>query len=221
MLIYAFSNGNKHYTEMWSNQISPIKDFSSFLKNFNTAFMIFFYFFCGFETFSSVAKNVHNPEKNIKKAILYVLLISTLIYFFETFIFIGAEGIVSKDNYNVLNTIAFRAMSVFGLFLLFVQGFALKINGSAQYSLYAGNNLGVLSEEGYISDKLQVLGRDNLPIRASFIYLLNTFIFAFILIIFPYFIKLSIREFTEILGFVSLFYLLIYFAVLISIFKMI
>jgi amino acid transporter len=195
--------------------MSQTKDLNTFVKNFNNAFMTFFYFFAGFESMASVSKNVVNPEKTVKKALIYVLVISTLIYFFESFVVIGAHGPVQADNKNVLNTLAYRALGFFGILVLLINSFSIKLNGSAQYSLYAGNNISVLAEEGYISDKLAE--KDSpFPFKGALFYLTNVVIFSFILIIFPYFLGNSVRNFADILSFIVLFQLPLYFFALIG-----
>jgi amino acid transporter len=198
------------------------QSFFVFLKNFNNAFMVFFYFFLGFETFSSATRNIHEPAKTIKKAIFWVLGVSTLIYLFETFFMIGALG--EFNVLNVANTIAFKGFGMLGIILFFIQSIALKINGVAQFSLYGGSVLEQLSEDGYFSKKLQTKHvkhfnhnkYGSFPFRGAVVYIFTALIFSVFLIVVPFFFGSSVREITELLSFSTFFYLIIYFFTLLS-----
>nr|WP_277870734.1 hypothetical protein [Spiroplasma poulsonii] len=47
-----------------------------FIKAFNSCF----FFFAGFEVFSTAGRNISNPEKNIGRGIILIMLISTIFY---------------------------------------------------------------------------------------------------------------------------------------------
>jgi amino acid transporter len=124
IIFLTFSNGLEKFKEVFDDQKEQL------FKNgkFNYAFMTFFYFYSGFENFSSVSKNVEKPETSIKRAIVYVLAISTFIYIFESILIIGSFGRINISN--VLNGIAFKVFSIFGIIAVFLQVLFLKFNGT-------------------------------------------------------------------------------------------
>jgi amino acid transporter len=55
-----------------------------------TSFSTCFYFFAGFEIFSTAGHNVENPNRNIGLGVTLIMLISTIFYILIMFIFFCA-----------------------------------------------------------------------------------------------------------------------------------
>lgn len=219
MFILAFKKGNLNYPKFFSDK-EHLNNSIVLTRNFNHAFMTFFYFFLGFETFSSVARNTYKPEIYIKKAIVWVLVISTVIYLLETTLMIGALG--EFKVVNALNEIALLSLGIFGIILLFFQQIALKINGSAQFSLYGGGILKQLADDNYLPQFLKKTRKgDDFPQSGSWFYIANTIVFTFCLIVLPYFFHASVRDITSILQLATFFYLIVYFFTILACFQLV
>lgn len=166
----------------------------------------------------------------ISKAIKSVVLLSVVIYFIVTFFFIGAQGNIDENNINPMNKIVFSIFGIIGPLILFVYGLTVKINGAAQHILYAGSMLEPLSTQGLISEKIKKRNSDGIPVVAAIFHLIAVIFLTSVLIILPFFIvneqtvkqgKISsIRDFAELIGFVSFFQIIIYLLVLISCFRL-
>jgi len=70
-------------------------------NSFSQAFTSCFFFFLGFETYSTIGKNVKNPQKNISRSIVIVMTLATLFYIFVTVLMIGAISGFFTDNPNL------------------------------------------------------------------------------------------------------------------------
>lgn len=58
-----------------------------------------FFFFAGFEIFSTAGKNVNNPEKNIGKGISLIMIIMTVFYVIISLVFfLGYQVFVQNMN---------------------------------------------------------------------------------------------------------------------------
>ncbi|GHU47938.1 hypothetical protein FACS1894218_3520 [Bacilli bacterium] len=55
-----------------------------------TAFCTCFYYFTGFESFATSAATIKEPEKNMGKGIMIVIITATLFYLLESIIFMMA-----------------------------------------------------------------------------------------------------------------------------------
>ncbi len=196
--------------------------------NFNKAEITFIYFFVGFETYATIGKNLKNPQKNLGKAIMTILALVTIFYLVVTFIFIGALGIDAFKNNSVdsgINTgnnpslsIAIKAMGITGTVIIVISIFATKLNSMIQSSLYSGAMLEPLAIEGYISNNVAKMRKDNIPFRASFFNTLITFSLATLFIIIPNLFGKDI-DFSTAVGFSSFFSIMIYIGVVLSVFK--
>lgn len=156
----AFSQGstNWHY---WANNSSW--SFNGFMNSFISCF----FFFAGFELFATAGKNIINPEKNIGKGITLIILISTIFYIVISIIFFAAYS-KFQQNMNMGTWLSFNNKIVLygGPIIMIISGLALKINFGMQNALYGGTVLQPLSKAGYISDKLFILNKDGLPMKA-------------------------------------------------------
>lgn len=79
---------------------SSVTDADSFVGHFGSAFSVVFYMFSGFSFIPVAAAQMKNPEKNIPKALIYVMVSVTVLY---TLVQTIAIGILGKTivNYDV------------------------------------------------------------------------------------------------------------------------
>lgn len=179
----AITNGSSNWN-YWVHNSSF--SFAGFMNTFVSCF----FFFAGFEIFSTAGKNVTNPEKNISKGISLTMIIMTVFYVVISLIFfLGCS--VFQQNMNMGAWIPFKSkvISYGGPILMIISGLALKINLSMQNSLYGGTTLQPLSKEGYISDKLFALNKDGIPVKAAIINLIVTAVMLGLWLVIPDLIK--------------------------------
>ncbi|WP_342218957.1 hypothetical protein [Spiroplasma endosymbiont of Amphimallon solstitiale] len=111
-----------------------------------------FFFFAGFEFFSTAGKNVNNPEKNIGKGITLIMIIMTVFYAVISLIFfLGYSVFVQNMNMGAWSPFTSKIIIYGGPIIMIISGLALKINIAMQNALYGGTTLQPLSKEGYIS----------------------------------------------------------------------
>ncbi len=179
----ALSQGstNWHY---WVN--NSTLNFNGFMNSFISCF----FFFAGFELFATAGKNINNPEKNIGKRITLIVLICTIFYIVISVIFFAVYS-QFQQNMNMGSWLSFNNKIILygGPIIMIISGLALKINLGMQNSLYGGTVLQPLSKEGYISDKLFILNKDGLPMKAILLNLWITVIMIFCWLIIPDLIK--------------------------------
>ncbi|AHF57603.1 APC family permease [Spiroplasma eriocheiris] len=216
-IILMAQNGHVAFSEA----ARGTKNLSFTVDKFNNAFSSFFYFFVGFETFIVVAKNVKNPQRNFGRGILIILAIATIFYLVVTVFIIGAitEGGINHNgwssgtsNYNPNNVVAGVAGTT-GMVILVICTLSLKLNGAMQNSLYSGGMIEPLAKEGYISEKLAVLDKENIAMRASTVNLIITIIACIIMLVIPDAIG-SGFDFGTVLGFSTNITIVIYIFVL-------
>lgn len=160
-------------------------------KGVLNAFTASFFYFAGFETFSTAGRNTENPERTIGLGIMLVILICLVFYIGFSFIAFGAlRGLGNpayQNQYFVQNTniglwnwfnqnsSAVKWIYYAGIILMLISSLGLKIQAASQNILFGGTLLQPLSKEGYVSDNLRKLNRDHIPARASFANLMITF----------------------------------------------
>lgn len=160
-------------------------------NNFSQAFAMCFFFFLGFETYSTIGKNVRNPEKNISHSLVIVMILSTIFYMAVTILMIGAVAGNFSDNPNlsIFKILGDKAhaqwLGIIGILVMLICTISLKSNAGMQNALYSGAILEPLSVEGYISPKYKELSKDNIPFKASRLNLVITFSSAFVWLILP------------------------------------
>lgn len=160
-------------------------------NNFSQAFAMCFFFFLGFETYSTIGKNVRNPEKNISRSLVIVMILSTIFYMVVTILMIGAVAGNFSDNPNlsIFKVLGDQAhakwLGIIGILIMLICTISLKSNAGMQNALYSGAILEPLSVEGYIPAKYKELSKDNIPFKASKLNLIITFSSAFVWLILP------------------------------------
>ncbi|WP_369024915.1 amino acid permease [Mycoplasma capricolum] len=177
-IVIAFMNGSTNY-KMWNNDFNQSIKTLSF-NAFSKAFVSCFFFFSGFESFATAGKNIKNPEKNLSKGIMIIMLISSIFYIVIMMIFFAAvnpkQGFsqnMTTGLWNMQPIIQIKWLSVLGIVIMFISQIALRANTSVQNALYGGTMLQPMAVEGYISEKYNELNKDNIPVKAS---LLNTYV---------------------------------------------
>ncbi len=216
----GFNNFSLHISDDKMNHFN--------ILNFNNAEITFIYFFVGFETYACMSKNLKNPEKNIGKAIMWVLFLVTMFYMIVTFIFIGAIGVEYFANNSTQSGIKYganpslfvasKALGVTGVIIIVVSIFATKLNSIIQSSLYSGTMLEPLAIEGYISPKISKL-RKNIPFSASLTNTIITILISFVILVIPNFF-ISDIDFSNAVAFSSLFSVIIYISVVLCALKL-
>lgn len=193
----------------FSQAAAGTRDVHLTLPKINNAFSGFFYFFIGFETFIVVGKNVQNPRKNFGKGILTVLALSTIFYLVISVLVFGAITLGgtnghngwngATNEYNPNNVISGIA-GITGMIVLVISTLSLKLNGAMQNSLYSGGMIEPLAKEGYITEKLAKLNKENIAMRASTVNLFITVFACIIMLIIPDLIGAPF-DFNTVLGF--------------------
>lgn len=184
VIILFIIAGTSNFKEVINHQSLTVSSFSN-------AFTTCFFFFLGFETYSTIGKNVRNPQNNISLSIVIVMALSTLFYVLVTILMIGGVTGIFSDNPNlqIFHQLGEKAnapwLGVIGILIMLICTISLKANAGMQNALYSGGILEPLSIEGYIPDKYKQLNKDNIPFRASILNLIATFVFAFVWLIVP------------------------------------
>ena len=137
------------------------------------AFNATFFYFAGFETFSTSGRNIENPERNIGLGIMITMIVTTTFYIIVSLIYFGAfDGSIGangfKQNMNIATWLPFKAtwLAWAGAIIMLVSSLGLKVQAAAQNALFGGTTLQPLAKEGYISDNFRKLNADNIPVRS-------------------------------------------------------
>ncbi|MDQ7983286.1 MAG: APC family permease [Spiroplasma sp.] len=176
--------GTSNYKEVIAHQNLTANSFSE-------AFTSCFFFFLGFETYSTIGKNVKNPQKNISRSIIIVMFLATLFYVLVTALMIGAITGLFSDNPNlqIFELLGDKAnaqwLGTAGVLIMLICTISLKANAGMQNALYSGGILEPLAFEGYIPTKYKELNKDGIAFKASRLNLIITFIFAFTFLVIP------------------------------------
>ena len=143
-------------------------------KGFIYAFTTFFFYFTGFEIFSTAGRNIENPERNIGLGILLIMGICTVFYVVISLIFFlgfgdGFNGEPFAQNmamgaWGKLN--AAKWVEIAGGVIMLFSSLVMKIQIAVMNTLYGGTLLQPMAKEGYIPDSMRKLDKDNLPVKA-------------------------------------------------------
>ncbi len=181
---YWASNASSSNSTDGGNRIS--------LAGIIQAFNATFFYFAGFETFSTSGRNIENPERNVGLGIMIIMLIVTVFYIIVSLIYFGAfNGSTGSDgfkqNMNIATWLPFNAKWIawVGAILMLISSLGLKIQAAAQNALFGGTTLQPLAKEGYISDNFRKLNRDNIPVRSCALNLAATSVCIILWLIIP------------------------------------
>jgi len=155
----------------------------------NSAFVTFFYFYGGFETYSTITKNVKDPSRTIPKAIMWITFLTFTFYVVVLTLFVGALPIIGGPNgvfsKNPVFDIGFKAAKTVGIIIVLASMISLKINAAIQSGLFATTMLEPLAIESYITPKLSYLTPEKISKKAVSINIIVTILATFMLAIFP------------------------------------
>ncbi|MDR2369492.1 MAG: APC family permease [Mycoplasmataceae bacterium] len=149
-----------------------------------------FYFFSGFEIFSTAGQNVKNPQRNIGLGVTLIMVISTIFYVFILLLFFAAipinEGFQQNESMSLWSKFSSNKVILYGgPILLIISSISLKINAAMQNSLYGGTMIQPMAVEGYFPDSWGKLDKDALPAKASKINLIIVALFVVIWLAIP------------------------------------
>ncbi|AGM24996.1 APC family permease [Spiroplasma chrysopicola] len=182
-LALAFQKGPENLSYWGENSHFSLP---GFVKAFNSCF----FFFAGFETFSTAGKNIINPEKNIGRGITLIMFISTIFYIVISIIFFAAfNSFVQNMNMGTWNSFNNKVILYGGPIIMIISSFALKVNVAMQNALYGGTSIQPMATEGYLPDRFRKLNKDGLPVRASILNLCITVLMIFVWLAIPDLIK--------------------------------
>ncbi|MDR1234590.1 MAG: APC family permease [Mycoplasmataceae bacterium] len=141
-------------------------------QHFLSAFCACFYYFTGFEAFASAGSTVREPEKNISKGIVIVMISSVIFYILMITIFMLAQKSFTQ-NINTgfwikLHDVypAFKWLIYAGPLIMIISTIFMRGNTISQVTLYGGTTLQPMATEGYISNNFANLNEDGFPIKA-------------------------------------------------------
>ncbi len=206
-----------------------IKKDGQFFLNFNNAFLSMFYFYAGFETYTTIAKNVKNPSKTLPRSILYITILTFSFYIITTFFFICVDGntIYPGESYKWFSDnppldIARQIAGTLGVVLVIASMIALKLNAAMQSGLYASGMLEPLAKEHYITPKFSRLNKDRIAISSVIFNIILTIFLTFILICLPILLVKggSEPDYTNLIGFTTIIIFIQYILVLAAMFKL-
>lgn len=223
-ILPATDNGNLHH---WAN-VTTSKGGLTF-SHFLSAFCACFYYFTGFEMFASSGATVQEPEKNISKGILFVMVSSCVFYIVTTFIFMMA---VSEFDQNIVTGFWLRIYEAepWLRWLLYAGPLIMLVNticsrgvSCSMLCLYGGTTLQPMSQEGYISDKFGKQNSHGFPIGAMKVHVVIIAITIGVWEIIPDIITgftgASFINVNTIISAASVFFMLIYIFILLSALK--
>ena len=82
--------------------------------NFTHTFLVAFFFFTGFESFTVINKEVQDSEKTIPKVIVISMIATIIVYFLLTVVMIGAmttNGFTNNPNLTIFH--AFNNQAIY------------------------------------------------------------------------------------------------------------
>ena len=134
---------------------------------FSGAFLAF-YAFIGFEDMVHVAEEVIEPEKNMPRAILLSLAISTLIYFLVALVSISALPIQDLGNSKAPLALIFKETTGLSPDIVAVIGMLAIINGALIQIIMASRVVFGMSTQGWIPKALgNINAKTQTPIQAT------------------------------------------------------
>ncbi|RVU73336.1 APC family permease [Lactobacillus xujianguonis] len=102
----------------------------SFMQHFGAAFSVVFYMFTGFSFIPIAAKQMDNPEKNIPRVLIAVMITVTILYSLMMLVAIGILG-AKMVNFSTPIAVAFqKAVGEWG-YVVIIAGMLISIFGVA------------------------------------------------------------------------------------------
>lgn len=206
------------------------------VASFSAAFASCFYFFLGFETFSTIGNNLKNPEKHIGPSMILVMSLTALFMIATTTIFITAivytnTGYYPNPNIQIFDLLGGKSnhywIKIAGSIIMIVCAISLKLNASSQYPFYASAIMQTQGKEGYISSKYSQITRENISKRAVWFTVITTWISFLIILLIPDFIYANSNTLTserinysQIISITSIIFIIIYLVVVAAAIKL-
>lgn len=127
IVVGAFFIKKVNFTPIFPTEIT---NSSSFISHFGSAFSVVFYMFTGFSFIPVAAAQMNNPEKNIPKALIYVMASVTVLYVLVQTIVIGMLG-SSIVKYDIPIAEAMKSDVGQWAYTLIILGMIISIFGVA------------------------------------------------------------------------------------------
>lgn len=181
VLACQHGNDNIHY---WSKNTGI--NLNGVIKSFNTCF----YFFTGFEIFTTANKTVENPKKNMGKAIIYIIAAATIFFVVISFVFFCAVNSFSQNmSIGIWDKFGSGVIRYGAPIIMISSIVATYLNSVIQKSLYGGSSLEPLCAEGFFPKKYSERNKEGIPVKASIISNIFTFVIVSALLLIPDLIK--------------------------------
>lgn len=118
--------------------------------SFGAATLLLFYAFTGFESIAVAAKDMEDPQKNLPKAIIIVMIIVSIFYMALQVVAIGVLGADLAKDLTPIQTVAKNLMGPFGNALV-AAGTLISIGGINVAAAFITPRSGVaLAEDGLV-----------------------------------------------------------------------
>jgi len=128
-----------------------------------------FYAFIGFEDMVNVSEEVKNPRKTMPLAILFSLLISTVLYIIVVVVAVTIVSPKELSNSSAPLALVFERTGSQGVIVLTLIGLLATLNGIVVQIIMGSRVLYGLAKQGWIHDKFLKLHKTNqTPIFATF-----------------------------------------------------
>lgn len=184
-MLVNVGRGDDIYSDFNSSTRSDI-DF----KSFSTNFIETFYFFAGFEIYSTLNKNLKNPRRDLPVAMALVMLATTIFYCFVIVCFLGT---LTQDHDQFQKNPAFKLFGqLFGnkKWLTYLFAFAMvicflsvKFSATMEGTLYANSIILPMVNDGYLPAVLEKDPKDNITNNTVKFYMASALIMYFFVVI--------------------------------------
>jgi basic amino acid/polyamine antiporter, APA family len=174
----------------FENIINPIVEYDKFIPsiNSNDIGLIFlgsflaFYAFIGFEDMVNVAQEVKSPATTYPKAIIWALIISTLLYFLVTLVAIETLSLEQLSISNAPFSDIYRKITNSDPILITAIGLFAVINGALIQLIMASRVIYGLASKGWLPVPLAKISKtNNIPINSTILVGVIALIFALFL----------------------------------------
>jgi len=134
---------------------------------FSGAFLAF-YAFIGFEDMVNVAEEVVDPEKNMPRAIILALLISTVIYILVALVAVSAVSSQDLSNSKAPLALIFNQITGLSPSIISIIGMFAIINGALINIIMSSRVVFGMSQRGWLPKKLgNINQKTQTPIQAT------------------------------------------------------
>lgn len=184
-MLVNVEKGDDIYSDFNSSTRSHI-DF----KSFSTNFIETFYFFAGFEIYSTLNKNLKNPRKDLPIAMALVMLATTIFYCFVIVCFLGT---LSVEHHEFQDNPAFKLFGQLFVnktwahylfaFAMVICFLSVKFSATMEGTLYANSIILPMVNDGYLPAVLEKDPKDNITNNTVKFYMVSALIMYFFVVI--------------------------------------